>query len=202
MRSFNAKRAVFLIVSISLILVIAAALSSRTIAVTQSDSIKTVHIRGVKLLHVHTVPSKVAVGNTFSLQGIVLNNSTATITFANGTCTFPLGITFNGNVMTEPQTATAGSCNAQQVTLKPGEQSTFLSPNHSSTSYRATAPRMTNATMTFKYGYETTTGKSPISDSISRVYTFNIQPGTQTTTNRPSSAPSTILTPGVLKPAP
>ncbi|MFZ0893016.1 MAG: hypothetical protein WAZ77_00815 [Candidatus Nitrosopolaris sp.] len=201
MRSFNAKRTVFLIVSISLILMIAAALSGPTIAVTQSGSIKTVHIRGVKLLHVHTVPSKVAVGNTFSLQGIVLNNSTATITFANGTCTFPLGITFNGNVMTEPQTATAGSCNAQQVTLKPGEQSTFLSPNHSSTAYRATAPRMTNATMTFKYGYETT-GKSPISDSISRVYTFNIQPGTQTTTNRPSSAPSTILTPGVLKPAP
>src|SRR5262249_2885061 len=43
------------------------------------------HIRGVKLLQIHTKPSSVAVGNTFSLQGIVYNNSSSTITFSNGT---------------------------------------------------------------------------------------------------------------------
>jgi len=43
---------------------------------------------------------------------------------------------------------------------------------------------MTNATMTFKYGAVTATSKSPISDSISRVYSFNILPaGSQPTSS-------------------
>ncbi len=46
------------------------------------------HIRGVKLLSVHTIPSKVSVGKTFSMGGSVFNNSSATITFANGTSNF------------------------------------------------------------------------------------------------------------------
>jgi type II secretory pathway component PulC len=133
------------------------------------------HVKGVKVFHVHAVPSKVTVGSTFSFRGIVFNNSTATITFSNGTCTAPLSITFNKNVMTEPQTTT-GTCKPQEVTLKPGEQSPILSPNLSGITYRATSPGSTNATMTFKYGAIPTTSKSPISDSITRVFTFNIMP--------------------------
>ena len=107
------------------------------------------HVKGVKVFHVHTVPSKVAVGSSFGFRGIVFNNSTATITFSNGTCTAPLSITFNKNVVTEPQTTT-GTCKPQEVTLKPGEQSPILSPNLSGITYRATSPGLTNATMTFK----------------------------------------------------
>jgi hypothetical protein len=43
--------------------------------------------------------------------------------------------------------------------------------------YKATAPGITNATMIFNYGVETATDKLPISDHISRVYTFNIRAG-------------------------
>jgi hypothetical protein len=157
------------------------------------------HVKGVKVSRVHTIPSKVAVGNTFSLRGIVFNNSTATIIFANGTCTSPLSITFNKNVMTEPQAATS-SCKAQQVTLKPGEQSPISSPNLSGITYRATAPGMTNATMIFKYGAVTATGKSPISDSISRVYTFNILPtGAHLTTLHPTTKSAPSSQPGSLR---
>jgi len=160
------------------------------------------HVKGVKVFRVHTVPSKVAVGNTFGLRGIVFNNSTTTITFGNGTCTSPLSITFNKNVMTEP-TATTASCKAQQVTLKPGGQSHILSPNLSGIIYRATAPGMTNATMTFKYGTITAASKSPISDSISRVYSFNILPaGSKPTSLQlgPHFSPSSQS--GLLKPVP
>jgi peptidoglycan/xylan/chitin deacetylase (PgdA/CDA1 family) len=71
------------------------------------------HIKGVKVLHVHTIPSEVSVGNAFNLQGIVFNNSSATITFANGTCTTPspLSITFNANVVTEPKAVAASPVN-------------------------------------------------------------------------------------------
>jgi hypothetical protein len=161
------------------------------------------HIKGVKLLHVHTIPSKVAVGNTFSLQGIVYNNSSATITFANGTCTTaspPLSITFNGNVMTETKAA-ATTCKPQQVTLKPGHQSGIQSPNLSRMAYKATAPGMTNATMIFKYGVETTTNKTPVSDSISRFFAFSISPGTQqpAATNTTSTPTTTTSEPSQLK---
>ncbi|MDQ6666930.1 MAG: hypothetical protein M3Y53_01740 [Thermoproteota archaeon] len=173
--------------------------SVTTVHKTPSKTTTAHHVKGVKIFRVHTVPSKVAVGNTFGLRGIVFNNSTATITFANGTCTSPLSITFNKNVVTEPR-ATTASCNAQQVTLKPGEQSPIVSPNLSGIAYRATASGMTNATMTFKYGAVTATSKSPISDSISRVSTFNIQPaGHQLTSlqQTPHSTPGSQ--PGVLK---
>jgi hypothetical protein len=146
--------------------------SSKT---TTKKTTTTHHIKGVKVFRVHSFPSKVAVGSTFGFKGIVFNNSTATITFSNGTCTAPLSITFNKNVITEPQTTT-GTCKPQEVTLKPGEQSPILSPNLSGITYRATSPGSTNATMTFKYGAIPIASKSPISDTITRVFTFNILP--------------------------
>ena len=172
-----------------------------TKSTTSPSSATPHHIKGVKLSHVHTVPSKVAVGTTFGLRGIVLNNSTATITFANGTCASPLSITFNKNVMSEPRTTTA-TCKAQQVTLKPGEQSAILSPDMSGKAYRATAPGTTNASMTFKYGVVTTTSKTPISDSISRFFAFTILPGTQqaaATSTTSASTTNTLSQPGPLK---
>jgi len=157
------------------------------------------HVKGVKVFHVHSVPSKVVVGNTFGFRGVVFNNSTATITFANGTCASPVSITFNKNVITEPQTRTT-TCKAQQVTLRPGQQSPILSPNLSGIIYRATAPGMTNATITFKYGALIPPSKSSLSDSITRVHTFIILPSSQSTSLRnPSSTPGSQ--PGV-KPIP
>jgi hypothetical protein len=104
--------------------------------------------------------------------------------------------------MTEPQAITNASCKAQQVTLKPGEQSPILSPNLSGITYRATAPGMTNATISFKYGGVSATS-APISDSISRLYSFNIlSVGSHPTTlqHSPRSTPSSQ--PGVLNTVP
>jgi hypothetical protein len=205
MTNLKAGWAVVTIVTITLTLtmtpmftgpILAVKKSSGSVAKTTSTTLSH-HVKGVKVFRIHTIPSKVAVANTFGLRGIVLNNSTATITFANGTCNTPLAITFNKNVMTEPHAATS-SCKAQQLTLKPGEQSPILSPNLSGITYRATAPGMTNATMTFKYGAITATSKSPISDSISRVYSFNILPAGHTLTSMssqrstPNSQPATL----------
>jgi len=148
-----------------------------------------VHIRGVKVLKVHTVPSKVAVGSTFGLRGVVVNNSTATITFANGTCTSPLSVTFNKNALNEPQTTTS-SCKAQQLTLKPGSQLPILISKLSGNIFRATSPGTTNASLIFKYGVVSPASKTPIGDNISRVYTFNILPP-GTTSTPPTQAAAT-----------
>ncbi|PWU81219.1 MAG: hypothetical protein DLM72_08165 [Candidatus Nitrosopolaris wilkensis] len=194
----NLKEAWILLAVVTMILMLTLYFTGSVLAVKKSSSsVKTSskttaahHVKGVKVFRVHTVPSKVGVGSTFGLRGTVFNNSTATITFANGTCTSPLSITFNKNVMAEPQTIPT-TCKAQQVTLKPGGQSPILSPKLSGITYRATSPGTTNATMTFKYGATVPTSKSPISDSISRVYTFNIRPS--------GSSPVTSSQPSPLK---
>jgi len=205
----NLKTRWALLATMTLMLITASVFVVPVLAVkkSSSSSVKAIHktpsktttVKGVKVLSVHTAPSKVAVGNTFGLRAIVFNNSTATISFANGTCTSPLSITFNKNVMTEPQ-ATTASCKTQQVTLKPGAQSPISSPNLSGITYRATAPGITNASMIFKYGGGPASSKSPTSDSYSRVYTFNIQPaGSHPTTPQPTTKSTPSSQPGSLK---
>jgi hypothetical protein len=204
---------IFAILIITLTLMLAPMALHSVFAIKSISSAKTstkVHLRGVKVLRIHTVPSKVTAGSTFGLRGVVVNNSTATITFANGTCTSPLTVTFNKNAISEPQTKTA-SCKAQLVTLKPGGQSPILVSSLSGIAYKATSPGTTNATLIFKYGVITSTSKTPIGDSISRVYTFNILPTgttptpTPATTHSPtaqSSRSTPSSQPGVLKAIP
>lgn len=184
--------------------------SSSTLTKTASTA---QHIKGVKVLRVHTVPSKVVVGSAFSIRGTIVNNSTSTITFTNGTCTPPLSVNFDKNAVSEPQT-TGASCKAKQVTLEPGGHSYILNSPLSGIIYRATSPGITNATLTFTYKVTGPTNK-PLGDSISRVYTFNIlssgasptstltsTPSHSTTSRTPLLPPTTNSQPGVLKVVP
>ena len=212
MIKLNKEWALFTIIVMTYMLITGTTLAGPVLAVKKSgSSVKPIHktsnkttttaahnhIRGVNLLSAHTIPSKIAVGNRFSIGVTVFNNSSATITFANGTCASspsPLSITFNRNAMIESQSSAAATpCKAQQVTLKPGEHSQIKSPNLSSTIYAATAPGTTNATMIFKYGVETDTSNSPISDTTSRTYGFDIQPSAG---RQPTLTTSTTTTPG------
>jgi hypothetical protein len=95
MTNLNGKWAVLADVAMTLALLTAATFagSGPVLAVKNSSTalITAYHIKGVKLLHVHTYkPSVVTVGNTFSMRAIVFNNSSSAITFANGTCTSQL----------------------------------------------------------------------------------------------------------------
>ena len=204
MSNSSAKCGLFIIIAVSFIL-IGATFTGPILAIKESsnistdrESFKTVatstthnQIKGVKILDVHTIPSTVVVDKTFSIRGTVTNNSTATITFPNGTCNSPVSLDFNKNVMMENQGTASCTALTPEVTLKPGGQSHILSPNLSGVIYRATAPGMTNATISFKYGTITAASKSPISDSISRVYSFNILSAGSQPTGLKHNIPST-----------
>ena len=204
MSNSSAKCGLFIIIAVSFIL-IGATFTGPILAIKESSSIstdresfKTVatstthnQIKGVKILDVHTIPSIVVVGSTFSIRSTVTNNSTATITFPNGTCNSPVSLDFNKNVMIENQGTASCTALTPEVTLKPGGESSILYPHLSGIVYRATAPGMTNATISFSYGVETPTGKSTISDNISRLYTFDIQSTSQGTGSQSISKPNT-----------
>ncbi|NAL78759.1 hypothetical protein [Nitrososphaera sp. AFS] len=148
------------------------------------------HVKGIKVLRIHTVPSKVSVGTDFGIRGIVVNNSTSIIIFMNGTCTPPLSVTFNKNAISEPQT-TPASCREQQVTLNPGGHSPILNSPQSGITYKASSTGITNATLTFKYNVKSPTSKTTKRDSISRVYSFNILPSNASGTSS-THVPSTL----------
>src|SRR2546421_190643 len=94
--SLGTKSVFFVIIAICLIMMISSAFSVPAIAVKKSQGTKSIdetkntstsftsssngqfHIKGVKLLQIHTKPSSVAVGNTFSIRGVVFNNSSST----------------------------------------------------------------------------------------------------------------------------
>src|SRR6266487_3232333 len=204
MGNSSAKWGLLCIIAISLVL-IGATFAAPILAIKKSSSISTnresfmtvatttTHnqIKGVKILDVHTIPSTVVVGSTFSIRSTVTNNSTATITFPNGTCNSPVSLDFNKNVMIENQGTASCTALTPEVTLKPGGESSILYPHLSGIVYRATAPGMTNATISFSYGVETPTGKSTISDNISRLYTFDIQSTSQGTGSQSISKPNT-----------
>jgi len=198
----SAKWRFFTIIMISLVIIEATfagpifALNKSSIS--PSRSIMTSTDAGIKILNVHTLPSTVVVGNTFSIQGTVINNSTAIITFPNGTCNSPLSIDFNKNVMIQNQAVALCTTSTPVVALRPGEQSGLLYPypHLSGIVYRAIAPGMTNATITFSYGIQAISGNINIStdNSISRLHTFNIQSG-----SAGSTANDTFNPPGVGK---
>jgi hypothetical protein len=205
MGNSSAKWGLLTIIVISLVL-IGATFAAPILGIKKSSSISTnresfmtvatttTHnqIKGVKILDVHTLPSTVVVGSTFSIGGNVINNSTATITFPNGTCNSPLSIDFNKNVMIVNQGTASCTTAMPDVTLKPGESSSILYPYRSGIAYRAIAPGMTNATISFSYGVEIPTGQSTTnSDNISRVFTFNIQSTSQSTSSQSISKPNT-----------
>jgi len=206
MRSSNAKCGLFFSVIATILVLIGATYAEPISAIKNSISINphrvsfttvaattTTHnqIKGVKILDVHTLPSTVVVGSTFSIRGTVINNSTATITFPNGTCNSPLSLDFNKNVIIENQGTASCTGLASDVSLKPGGKSSLLYPHLSGIAYKATAPGMTNATISFSYGVETPTGKSTTNDNISRLYSFNIQSTSQGTSSQSISKPNT-----------
>ncbi len=138
------------------------------------DNASHFHIKGIKLLHIHTYPPKVYVGNIFGLRATAFNNSTFTISLANGTCLSPLSIKFDKNVITENLTKHS-ACIDRQALLGPGAQTQVFSSNLSKSAYKAISAGVANATIIFKYEVLTPSGKSFINDSVSRTYSMEVQ---------------------------
>jgi hypothetical protein len=95
---------------------------------------------------------------------------------------------FDKNVLTENQGIALCTTPTKEVILKPNQQSAILTTSNSGLVYKAIIPGMTNATILLKFGVETASGKSPVSDNISRVYTFNITNKKPSTTTNPTTA--------------
>jgi len=159
-------------------------------------------IKGLKILQVKTSPSTVIAGNTFSIRAVVINNSTAAITFTNGTCSSPVSVDFNKNVITENVGIASCTGSTPEVTLKPGDKSKIASPDLSGVAYKAVTPGSTNATITFNYGVPGTTAVPSAGNTITRVYTFTVQPSSRNGASQAGSQPTNATNIPIFNPNP
>jgi hypothetical protein len=130
---------------------------------------------GVLLLAIHTQPNLVHVGNFFRIHGMILNNSSGTISFIAEPCDSTLSAIFNKNVVEKHELscfagASSTSAAAHLVKLRPGERVPIIGTSVGTT-YQAVASGMTIASVTFHYQLE----NGAIS-SIMKSYEFNIIP--------------------------
>jgi hypothetical protein len=178
--------------------------SARSGSSTTSDvaSSSQNQIKGLKILQIHTSPSTVIAGSTFNIRAVVVNNSTATITFPNGTCNSPVSVDFNKNVITENVGTASCAGSTPEVTLKPGDKSKISSPDLSGVAYKAVTPGSTNATITFNYGVQGTTAVPSASNTITRVYTFTVQASSRNGALQAGSQPSSATNIPIFNPTP
>lgn len=159
-------------------------------------------VKGLKILQVRTSPSTVIAGNTFNIRAVVVNNSTATITFPNGTCNSPVSVDFNKNVITENVGTASCAGSTPIVTLKPGDKSKIASPDLSGVAYKAITPGSTNATITFNYGVPGTTAVPSASNTLTRVYTFTVQSSSRNGASQAGSQPASATNIPIFNPTP
>lgn len=159
-------------------------------------------IKGLKILQVRTSPSTVIAGNTFNIRAVVVNNSTATITFPNGTCNSPVSVDFNKNVITENVGTASCAGSTPTVTLKPGDKTKIASPDLSGVAYKAITPGSTNATITFSYGVPGTTAVPSASNTLTRVYTFTVQSSSRNGASQVGSQPASASNIPIFNPTP
>lgn len=134
----------------------------------------------VEILNLQVQPATIKVGDTFTINATLVNNSTNTI-FVHNDCLSPFSVTF-GNLATVEMKEVCRWA-AIQETLKPGEKMTETGPG-SNLDYRAISAGTENATITFSYGINDTSNSTSLSKSfLFTIYDNNT--GTKTVSETP-----------------
>ena len=139
---------------------------------------------GITIQNIQTLPTAIIIGQTFKISATLVNNSTAPIFVAHGSCGSPFSVTFDNHVMVQTNNVT---CTLQLIEqrLDPGTKITSTSPNLDLT-YVAEENGTVNATVSFPYDVWNQTSKSNTQENISTPFSFTIYPKTRVPTLTPS----------------
>ena len=127
-------------------------------------------------------PSKIKVGDSFTVNATLVNNYAAPIFLTRGSCQAPFSVIFDNHV-TVSQNQIVCPMIAMLQKIEPGEKTTITSPG-SALTYMATTDGTVNATVTVPYSSinQTDPNQSEIKKTISKSFLFTItNPASQTT---------------------
>jgi len=127
----------------------------------------------IEILNLSLDPESINVGDTFSIKGLIMNNSNNTISVHNG-CAGPFSITFDDHA-----SVTLGKvCNWMpiQIILKPGESKNVTTSLGSNLVYKADSEGLVNGNVTISYDVinETNPDLSSVDNTISKSISFTI----------------------------
>jgi len=139
-----------------------------------ADQIQTDNTNKVEILNFQVQPPTIKVGNTFTVNATLVNNSPNLILLQHGVCDGPFSIVFDNHV-TINQNQIICPMIAMLQKIEPGEKITITSPG-SALTYRASAAGTANATVTIPYTMrnQTDPNQSETEKTISKSFLFTI----------------------------
>lgn len=128
----------------------------------------------VEIQNILVLPPQIKIGDTFTVNATLVNNSPNPILLQHGVCDGPFSILFDNHVTVDQNQIMCPDIAILQ-TIAPGEKITITSPGSAHT-YRATASGTANATVTIPYMTRNQTDQNPpgITKSISKSFMFTI----------------------------
>jgi len=143
----------------------------------------------VDIQNIEVEPHAIKVGDAFTVNATLVNNSPDPVVFQHGVCEGPFSVTFDNHVAVN-QNQIMCPAMAMLEKIEPGGKTIFTSPG-SALTYQAVAPGTANATATFWYFIRNQTDpNSPsIVNTISKSFLFTIS-NTNTATKVPNETVS------------
>ena len=152
---------------------IAAILIVSILVLANSKLVQAEKTETIEILNLAVEPTSINVGDTFSINGLIVNNSTNTISIHNG-CAGPFSVTFDDHASVTMEKV----CNWMpiQIILKPGESRDVTTSLGSNLVYNADSPGIVNGNVTVSYDVinESNPDLSNMDNTISKSISFTI----------------------------
>ncbi|HUH61314.1 MAG TPA: Hint domain-containing protein, partial [Candidatus Eisenbacteria bacterium] len=145
----------------------------------------------IEIQNIQVEPPTIKVGDAFTVNATLVNNSPDPVVFQHGICEGPFSVTFDNHV-TVNQNQVMCPAMAMLEKIEPGQKTTFSSPG-SALTYRAVASGTANATAKFWYFVRNQTDpNSSITNTISKSFLFTISDNNTATKIPNETVPSPL----------
>ena len=154
-----------------------------TVLIISNNDVFADNTNNVEVQNIQVQPPTIKVGNTFTINATLVNNSPNPIFLQHGVCGGLFSVIFDDHVTVDVKNIPCPLMLIVQE-LDTGQKTTGTSPSSSYSTYKATASGTANATVTFPYFVrnQTDPNSSNIEKTISKSFLFTItNPTSQTT---------------------
>lgn len=169
---------------------IASILVVSILVLANSKLVQAEKMETVEILNLTVEPASINVGDTFSINGLIMNNSNNTVSVHNG-CAGPFSVTFDDHASVTMEKV----CNWMpiQIILKPGDSREVTTSLGSNLAYNADSSGIVNGNVTVSYDVinESNPDLSNMDNTISKSISFTINDKN----NKAGGEHTTILSP-------
>jgi len=169
---------------------IASILVVSILVLANSKLVQAEKMETVEILNLTVEPASINVGDTFSINGLIMNNSNNTVSVHNG-CAGPFSVTFDDHASVTMEKV----CNWMpiQIILKPGDSREVTTSLGSNLAYNADSSGIVNGNVTVSYDVinELNSDLSNMDNTISKSISFTINDKN----NQANGEHTTILSP-------